>query len=67
MDATESKSILESDASATAISPIFLGVDVALATVNVVNDASTAVTIAPGLPSRGPRALTSSRSSRRRR
>jgi hypothetical protein len=45
LDATDSASALESDASATAISPIFFGVDVALATVNVVDDAVANVVV----------------------
>ena len=48
LKATESKSVLESDASATAYSPILLGVDVALANVNVVDDATAVVQIERG-------------------
>ena len=48
LKATESKSNLESDASATAYSPIFFGVDVAQATANVVDDATTLVSIMSG-------------------
>ena len=67
LKATESKSVLESDASATAISPIFFGVDVALANVNVVNNAvASSPDRARGPRSPGPRGSTSSRSSPRR-
>ena len=47
LKATESKSVLESDASATAYSPILLGVDVAQANANVVDDATAVVQIEP--------------------